>query len=157
MHHVSCWIKLFFQWTSAFLCSWWLRRWLRLCYIPSFIVLLFIYLFFFSVCLHRLALLLYLTINPGTHLCLCLPFHVCGYVFMKQTEPICIQVLLPFKSFLYPSMACGLQFCATSWVTQRSPGFPCNLQLFIMHSTPLDYCRSRALHHCSLQREAGTD
>lgn len=113
--------------------------------------------FFVSVCLHTLALLLYLTINPGAHLCLCVPFHACNYVFMKQTKPICIQVLLPFKSFLCPGMACGLQVCAASWVTQRSPGFSCNLQLFIMHSTPLDYCRSRALHHCSLRREADAD
>lgn len=113
----------------------------------------------FCVCvgLHTLALLLYLTINPGTHLCLCVPFHACDYVFMTQTKLICIQVLLPFKSLLCPSMACGLQVCAASWVTQRSPGFSCNLQLFIMHSTLLDCCRSRALHHCSLRREADAD
>lgn len=112
------------------------------------------------VCLHALALLLYLRINPGTHLCLCVPFHACDYVFMYQTEPICIRVLLPFKSFIHLpaySMASGLQLCPSSWVTQLSPGFPRNLLLFIMHGTPLDYCRRRTLHHCSLQREAETD
>lgn len=79
---------------------------------------------------------------------------------MYQIKPICIRVLLPFKSFIHlraNSMASGLQLCPSSWVTQPSSGFPRNLLLFIMHGTPLDYCRRRTLHYCSLQREAETD
>lgn len=113
---------------------------------------------FVCMCLHTLALLLYLSINSGAHLCLCLPFYTCGYeADQAYLHPsfTAIQIIslppLP-KHGLWPAV-----FFATSWVTQHSPGFPCNLQLFIMHSTPLDYCRSRALHRCSLQREADTD
>lgn len=112
------------------------------------------------VSMHALALLLYLRINLGTHLCLCVSYHACGRVFMYQAKPICIQVLLPFKSFIHLpaySMAPGLQLCTSSWVAQPSPGFPHNLLLFIMHGTLLDYCRRRTLHHHSLQREAETD
>lgn len=112
------------------------------------------------VCLHALALLLYLRINPGSHLCLCVPCHACDCVFMYQTKPICIQLLLPVKSFIHLpaySTAPGPQLCTSSWVAQPSPGFPRNLALFIMHGTPLDYCRHRTLHHHSLQREAETD
>lgn len=109
---------------------------------------------------HALASLLYLRINLGPHLCLCMSFHACDCVFMYQTEPICIQVLLPFKSFIHlpaHSAASGPQLCASSWAAQPSPGFPRNLLLFIMHGTPLDYCRRRTLHHHSLQRGAQTD
>ena len=111
------------------------------------------------VCMHALAWLLYLRINPDTHLCLCVSFHAYDRVFMYQTKPICIWVLLPFKSFIHLpaySTASGLQLCTSSWVAQPSPGFPHNLLLFIMHGTPLDYCRGRTLHHHSLQREAET-
>lgn len=104
--------------------------------------------------------ILYLQINPDSHLCLCVSFHACDCVFMYQTKPICIRALLPFKSFIrLPaySMASGLQLCTSSWVAQPSPGFPHNPLLFIMHGTPLDYCRRRTLHHHSLQREAETD
>lgn len=109
---------------------------------------------------HILALLLYLRLNPGTRPCLCALLHACDCVFMWPTEPICIRVLRPFKSFIHLpaySMASGLQLCTSSWVAQPSPGFPHNLLLFIMHGTPLDYCRHKALHHHSLQREAETD
>lgn len=34
---------------------------------------------FVCMSLHTLALLLYLSINSGAHLCLCLPFYTCGY------------------------------------------------------------------------------
>lgn len=113
-----------------------------------------------GVCVHALALLLCLRINPDAHLCLCVPFHACDSAFMYQSEPICIRALLPFKSFIHLSayrMASGLQLCPGSWVTQPSSGFsPRNLLLFIMHGTPLDYCRHATLHRCSLQREAET-
>lgn len=81
-------------------------------------------------------------------------------MFMYQNKPICIRVLLPFKSYIHLpaySMPSGLQPCPGSWATLPSQGFPRNLLLFIMHSTPLDDCRRRTLHHCSLQREAETD
>lgn len=112
------------------------------------------------ICVHALALLLYQRINPASHLCLCVSFHACDCMFMQQAKPICIRILLPFKSLIpLPaySMASGLQLCTSSWAALPSPGFPHNLLLFIMHGTPLDYCRRRTLHHHSLQREAETD
>lgn len=113
-----------------------------------------------GVCVHELALLLCLRINPGAHLCLCVPFHACDFVFMYQSEPICIQALLPFKSYYSPL---GLQDGFWPAALSRQLGnaaflrlSPRNLLLFIMHGTPLDYCRRATLHRCSLQREAET-
>lgn len=99
-------------------------------------------------------------VSPSTQLCLCVSLHACDCVLMYQTGPICIRVSLPFKSFLHLpaySMASGLQLCTSSCIAQPSPGFPHNLLLFVMHCTPLDYCRRRALHHHILQREAEAD
>lgn len=105
---------------------------------------------------HALALLLYLQINPGVHLCLCM--RPCVYVPHQAylhggfTAIHIIYSPLGLQHGLWPAA-----LLHSSWVSQPSPGFPHCRLLFIMHSTPLDYCRRRALHHHSLQKEAETD
>lgn len=115
-----------------------------------------------GVCVHALALLLCLRINPGAHLCLCVPFHACDFVFMYQSEPICIRALLPFKSLLHLSayrMASGLQLCPGSWVTQPSSGFPpaisCSLSCMAHRWTTADAQHFIAAACREKQRRAG--
>lgn len=92
-------------------------------------------------------------------------------LFMRAISCMRFCVYVPERAYLHPSFTAiqiiysplGLQDGFWPAALSRQQGnaaflrlSPRNLLLFIMHGTPLDYCRCATLHRCSLQREAET-